>query len=119
VRVLCGLHGRGRRVLVLGDMLELGPDGPELHHAVGRDAAAGGVDVLVAVGELARAAAAGALEWGMPPARVLHVASAGEALDGLDSVLREGDTVLFKASRKVGLERVVEGLVERRGALAR
>jgi UDP-N-acetylmuramoyl-tripeptide--D-alanyl-D-alanine ligase len=114
VRFLSGLHGRGRRVMVLGDMLELGPDSPELHHAVGREAAAGRIDLLVLVGELVRATAAGALEGGMPDSRVVHLPSTGEAVREIDALLRQGDTVLLKASRRVGLERVVEHLAKRR-----
>ncbi|MBM3977682.1 MAG: UDP-N-acetylmuramoyl-tripeptide--D-alanyl-D-alanine ligase, partial [Planctomycetes bacterium] len=70
VRVLEGLHGYRRRVFVLGDMLELGPSSAELHHALGAEIASRSVDLLVLVGELARAAGAGALEAGLAPARV-------------------------------------------------
>ena len=116
VRVLGGLHGRGRRVLVLGDMLELGDSGPELHHAIGRDAAAGGVDLLVLVGELVKATAAGALEAGMPASRVVHLPSAESATQELETLLRDGDVVLLKASRRTGLDRVVERLKQLRGS---
>lgn len=119
VRFLSGLHGRGRRVLVLGDMLELGSDGPELHHAVGREVAAGSIDLLVLVGDLVRASAAGALEGGMKAERVVHWPSTEVALAELDALLRQGDTVLLKASRRVGLDRVVDHLKSRQGAGAR
>ena len=95
----------GRRVAVLGEMLELGPTSPVLHREVGRMAAAA-AEVVVAVGgpsagELARAAAG---------VEAHHAATAREALDLLRGLLRPGDVVLVKGSRAVGLETVVDGL---------
>ena len=110
VRVLSGLHGRGRRVLVLGDMLELGASAPELHFQVGREAAGSGVELLVLVGELTRATAAGALEAGMDAARVVHLDSMQQASDAIGELLRPGDVALFKGSRRMGLERLIERL---------
>jgi UDP-N-acetylmuramoyl-tripeptide--D-alanyl-D-alanine ligase len=114
VRVLCGLHGHARRVLVLGDMLELGARAPELHHAIGRDAAAAGVDLLVLVGDLTQATAAGALEGGLDPARVLHLGSVETALGELPALVREGDVVLVKGSHAMGLDRLVKALAASR-----
>jgi len=95
----------GRRVAVLGEMLELGREAGALHRAVGREAGER-ADIVVAVGgapaeELARAAAA---------AEVHHVATAAEALELVCRLLRPGDVVLVKGSRRVGLEVVVDGL---------
>jgi UDP-N-acetylmuramoyl-tripeptide--D-alanyl-D-alanine ligase len=94
-----------RRVAVLGDMLELGREaGPGLHREVGAYASMHGVDLLVTVGPLAAemAAAFGGEAHCVPDAQ-----AAGELLGGL---LREGDTVLVKGSRGVGLERVAQVL---------
>jgi UDP-N-acetylmuramoyl-tripeptide--D-alanyl-D-alanine ligase len=113
VRVLAGMHG-GRRVLVLGDMLELGELAPELHHAIGREAAECGLGLLVLVGELTRATAAGALEAGLDPARVVHLGDAASAAAELDDLLRPGDVVLLKGSRRVGLDRAADHLLARR-----
>jgi UDP-N-acetylmuramoyl-tripeptide--D-alanyl-D-alanine ligase len=115
VRFLSGLHGRGRRVMVLGDMLELGASSPELHHAVGREIAGSAIDLLVLVGEQVKATAAGALEAGMPSKRVVHVPSAEQAASEIDELLRQGDIVLLKASRRIGLDRVVDHLRNRQG----
>jgi UDP-N-acetylmuramoyl-tripeptide--D-alanyl-D-alanine ligase len=94
-----------RRLAVLGDMLELGPEaGPALHREVAEHASARGVEVLVTVGPLA-AEMAGAFAG--EAHRVPDAAAAGELLEGL---LREGDTVLVKGSRGVGLERVAQML---------
>ncbi|HTF90020.1 MAG TPA: UDP-N-acetylmuramoyl-tripeptide--D-alanyl-D-alanine ligase [Planctomycetota bacterium] len=112
LRVLAGLHGHKRRVVILGDMLELGPRAPELHHAMGRDAAEAGIDQLLLVGEMTRASAAGALEAGMPAARVQHLGGRDEALAAIDQLIRHGDVVLVKGSNAMGMDRVVRRLAE-------
>jgi UDP-N-acetylmuramoyl-tripeptide--D-alanyl-D-alanine ligase len=95
-----------RRLAVLGDMLELGREaGPPLHREVAEYASARGVDVLVTVGPLAAemVGAFGGEAYSVPGAE-----AAGELLERL---LREGDTLLVKGSRGVGLERVAQVLV--------
>jgi UDP-N-acetylmuramoyl-tripeptide--D-alanyl-D-alanine ligase len=99
---------RARRVAVLGDMLELGPQGPDLHREIGRHAAARGVDLLVAVGPLGREIAAG---FAGESATVPDARAAAGLVPGL---LQAGDTVLVKGSRGVGLEAVVAALSESR-----
>jgi UDP-N-acetylmuramoyl-tripeptide--D-alanyl-D-alanine ligase len=94
----------GRRVAVLGDMLELGPDEIGFHEQLGAYAGERGVDVLIAVGPLAAHMAAG---YGGE----LHaVADAAAAATLAGELVRPGDTVLVKASRGVGLEVVADGL---------
>lgn len=110
VRVLAGLHGHARRVLVLGDMLELGEFAAELHHEVGRHAAEAGVDLLLLVGELSRATAAGALEAGLASDRALHFESVDDALERVPGLVRDGDVVLVKGSRSTRLDRLVSRL---------
>ena len=93
-----------RRVAVLGDMLELGPQEREFHAQLGEQAAAAGVDVLVTVGPLAASIAdrfAGETH---------SVADAGEAAVVVPELLAPGDVVLVKASRGVGLELVCRAL---------
>jgi UDP-N-acetylmuramoyl-tripeptide--D-alanyl-D-alanine ligase len=90
-------------------MLELGEAGDDGHRVVG-EAAARTVDWLVVVGSGATAIAEGALASGMDPARVFRVRDAEAALDMLPARLRDGDVVLVKASRGIGLDRVVDGL---------
>jgi UDP-N-acetylmuramoyl-tripeptide--D-alanyl-D-alanine ligase len=99
--------GARRRVAVLGDMAELGPDASDYHRAVGAVAAAN-ADVVVAVGELAR----GYLGAGAAEER--RAATVEEAIAALDELLRPGDVVLVKASRSAGLERVAEALAAAR-----
>ncbi len=94
----------GRLLAVLGDMLELGPDAPEQHRAVGALAAELGVDALVAIGAHAHDLAAG---YG--PATML-APDRGIATDAAAAWLRPADVVLVKASRGLGLETVAEQL---------
>jgi UDP-N-acetylmuramoyl-tripeptide--D-alanyl-D-alanine ligase len=96
--------GASRRVAVLGDMLELGADAPRFHREIGEHATARGVELLVTVGPLA-----GAMRDGFEGA-AHSVADAGMAAELLGGLLREGDAVLVKGSRGVGLERIAEAL---------
>jgi UDP-N-acetylmuramoyl-tripeptide--D-alanyl-D-alanine ligase len=107
VRVLAGIHGHRRRVLVLGDMLELGDLAAESHHSIGRYSAESGLDLLLLVGDLTKATAAGALEGGLDASRILHFSSLEEALVEIPAMLSDGDLVLVKGSRRMGLERLV------------
>jgi UDP-N-acetylmuramoyl-tripeptide--D-alanyl-D-alanine ligase len=91
-----------RRVAVLGDMLELGPETPRLHREIGLYAGERGVDLLVTVGPLA---AEMRLEFA---GESYAVADAEAAAELLAPLLGGGDTVLVKGSRGVGLERVAQ-----------
>jgi UDP-N-acetylmuramoyl-tripeptide--D-alanyl-D-alanine ligase len=95
-----------RRVAVLGDMLELGPGAAELHREIGSRARAAGLDVLVTVGPLAAEMAAA---FG---GEALSLADARAAAARVPGLVRDGDAVLVKASRGVGLERVAAALRE-------
>ena len=99
-----------RRVAVLGDMLELGPQEREFHAQLGEQAAAAGVDVLVTVGPLAASIAD---RFG---GETHSVADAGEAAVVVPELLAPGDVVLVKASRGVGLELVCRALGAREDA---
>ncbi len=107
--LLAGL--RGRRVAVLGEMLELGEESDEAHRRVGR-AAAAVVDLLVVVGDGASGIAEGAIEAGLEPERVLLAGDRETARELLGPRLVAGDVVLVKASRGIELDRLVAGLRE-------
>jgi UDP-N-acetylmuramyl pentapeptide synthase len=94
----------GRRVALLGDMLELGPEAPRLHREIGEHARDRGVEVLVTAGPLAAEISDG---FGGGAQAAPTAAAAAELLAGL---LRPRDTVLVKGSRGVGLERAVASL---------
>jgi UDP-N-acetylmuramoyl-tripeptide--D-alanyl-D-alanine ligase len=98
----------GRRVAVLGDMLELGSLSIGAHESVGADVALS-ADALVAVGELAATIAASAERNGLHD--VHRAGDAGEALVRLRQLLRPGDTVLVKGSRALALDRLADTLV--------
>jgi len=98
--------GERRKVAVLGDMAELGPGAPAFHREVGAAAARAGVQVLVAVGPLARNYVQGAR--GVPLTRWAPTVEQG--LAALRSVLRPGDCVLVKGSRAMGLEVIAEAV---------
>jgi UDP-N-acetylmuramoyl-tripeptide--D-alanyl-D-alanine ligase len=105
--LLAGLPGR--HVAVLGEMLELGDAHDAGHQAVG-EAAAATAELLIVVGHGARGIVDGATAAGLDPARIHHVADDEDALEILRPRLREGDTVLVKASRGIGLDRLVDAL---------
>jgi UDP-N-acetylmuramoyl-tripeptide--D-alanyl-D-alanine ligase len=108
---LAGLSGT-RRIAVLGAMGELGPDGPAEHERLGRDAAAAGVDLIVAVGPDAVGIADGAAAAGHRAGEEsVHVPDRAAARELLSEVLRPGDVVLVKASRSYGLELLAADLL--------
>lgn len=107
LRVLA--QGSGRRLALLGDMLELGERTVELHEGVGRLAAELGVDMLVAVGSLGAHIAKAAKEAGLEKAFAL---SRDEAVELIKNELREGDTLLVKASRGMKLEQLIARITE-------
>jgi UDP-N-acetylmuramoyl-tripeptide--D-alanyl-D-alanine ligase len=98
--------GERRKVAVLGDMAELGPRAPAYHREVGAAAAAAGVEILVAVGPLAR----GYLEGGASIPVTRWAPDAEAVLDVLRDLLEPGDCVLVKGSRSVGLEAIADAL---------
>jgi len=93
----------GKRVLVLGNMAELGPTAPVLHREIG-DYARGRCDTLFAIGDLASEAAAAFGAAGKP------VADLDAARAALEPLLAPGVTVLVKGSRIMGLDRLVKTL---------
>jgi UDP-N-acetylmuramoyl-tripeptide--D-alanyl-D-alanine ligase len=107
LELLSGLPGR--RVAVLGEMLELGEGHEAGHRAVGA-AAAQVADLLVVVGRPAAGIAASAREQGLDPARVIEVADRDGALDAVVPRLGNGDVVLVKASRGAALDLLVDAL---------
>ena len=104
VRSLAQIAAR-RRVVVAGEMLELGPAGEAMHRECGRQMANCGIDVLLGVRGLAKAMVEGARQAGM---RAEFVNTPEEAGEWLKQEIKAGDAVLLKASRGVRLERALE-----------
>ena len=99
---LADLAGRpGRRVAVLADMKELGPDEARYHREIGEAAAAAGIDLLIGIGDLGAEYVAGAngLE-------AVHIGTVEEAVEQVPGLLADGDVVLLKGSRSMRLERI-------------
>jgi UDP-N-acetylmuramoyl-tripeptide--D-alanyl-D-alanine ligase len=99
---------RGRRIAVLGDMLELGSFSADAHEALGRDAARS-TDVLIGIGDLARTAVDAARAAGL--AEAYWAREPGEALVVLRRTQQEGDTILVKGSHSLALDRLADTLV--------
>ncbi len=103
-----------RRIVVAGEMLELGAESAEMHAACGRAVAAAGIDLLAGVRGDARALVDAARDAGMGD-RTLFLDTPEAAAEWLAGELRDGDVVLVKGSRGVATDRVVAALVERFG----
>jgi UDP-N-acetylmuramoyl-tripeptide--D-alanyl-D-alanine ligase len=101
---------KGKRIALLGDMLELGRYSAEEHARVGK-LAAERVDMLIAVGIRSRASRLAAIEAGMKEENVLAFDTAIEAARAIKEHVRENDIVLVKGSQSVRMERVVEELL--------
>lgn len=103
-------QGVNKRLLITGDMLELGTHAEAAHVELGRAAAEARVDGLLVVGEQAEMVIHGALAGGLRPSRLAQCDDLETLLTVLDCVLEPGDVVLVKGSRGMRMERVVEWL---------
>ena len=107
---LASLPAEGRRIAVLGDMLEMGSWTEAAHGEVGQNASDAGVEQLVVVGAYARFVARGAAESGLGANEIHQFDTAEEAASWLAPRLHPGDVVLVKGSRAVHMERVVDAI---------
>jgi UDP-N-acetylmuramoyl-tripeptide--D-alanyl-D-alanine ligase len=107
---LQALKAEGRRILVLGDMFELGEYSARLHRQVGRRAARAGVDVIWAVGEQSGEVARGAASIQRWTGELVRSPSTEEAMESTPVTPRPGDVVLVKGSRGMRLERLYRRL---------
>ena len=109
------LQADGRRVAVMGDMFELGEQEKEMHARVGKYAADKGVECIICTGKLARCIYEGARETAGerkdgPAAEIFYFEDRESLLEGINQILKPGDTILIKASHGMGFEKVVEQL---------
>jgi UDP-N-acetylmuramoyl-tripeptide--D-alanyl-D-alanine ligase len=101
----------GRLVAILGDMSELGSFSEEAHRTVLREASELGIEVILPVGEMMGGAAGEIISSGRNRSSVIHAFDSVEVLtENIRGILREGDTVLVKGSRSMGMDRVVGGI---------
>ena len=105
---------RGRRIAVLGDMKELGKDGPALHEALAAEIEANGIDIVFAAGPLMEN-----LVGKLSKAKVAaHVGSSAELIEAVCALVRPGDVVMVKGSLSMKMGLVVKALKEQYGAAA-
>ena len=109
--VLAGRKTNGRRIAVLGDMLELGPVGPDAHYHVGT-LAAKAADLVFAYGELSRSTVQGALDAGMTAFTARHFTDHASMAGALKEIAKPGDVLLFKGSHGMHMERVLELFIQ-------
>jgi UDP-N-acetylmuramoyl-tripeptide--D-alanyl-D-alanine ligase len=108
VRTISANRDDQRRIVVAGEMLELGETGAALHHEAGRQIAQFGIDLLIGVRGLAAEIIDGARAAGMNTEATIFCATPDEAADVLQREARAGDLILVKGSRGVKTEIVVE-----------
>lgn len=99
-----------RKVAILGDILEMGDFAPEAHYELGKDVVSSGVDMLVTAGINAARIAAGARDNGME--NVVSYNTTDDIVKDLSSILKDGDSVLVKASHGMHFENITNAIKE-------
>jgi UDP-N-acetylmuramoyl-tripeptide--D-alanyl-D-alanine ligase len=113
LRTIKDLREKGQGLVIgLGEMLELGVDTPRYHFDAGTRIAAMGARFLVVLGEHGHQVMEGAWKEGMVPAQTFHASDHGEMIEAIKANVMRGDIVFLKGSRRVALDRVVDGLKE-------
>ncbi|MEW5693204.1 MAG: UDP-N-acetylmuramoyl-tripeptide--D-alanyl-D-alanine ligase [Candidatus Hydrogenedentota bacterium] len=100
----------GRRVLILGDMLELGPQCIDLHIELGKEIDKEKIDLLITYGGLASFIIEGAIESGFDKSKIRAFKDKEECINYLKNVLKEGDNILVKGSRGMKMEEIIDGI---------
>jgi len=118
VTTICANKDCARKIVVAGEMLELGATAAQLHREAGRQIAKLGVDLLIGVRGLAREIVAGAREAEMSAESAIFFETPNEAADVLTREARAGDLILIKGSRGVKTEIVVERMKQARGQVS-
>ena len=98
----------GRKICVLGDMLELGENSPALHYAIGEKAAQAGVELVLACGALSENTCRGAMDAGT---QAQWFESREALIEALPTFIRPGDNILVKASNSMKFDAVTEALI--------
>lgn len=114
IEVLKSMPSSGRKVLIIGDMLELGDYTVEGHRKVGEKVAESNIEVLITIGEKAKEVINGALSKGMNKEQIYSFKDNEDAISKISSILAPNDVVLVKGSRMMKLEEVVDYLTEGR-----
>ena len=114
LETLVEVKGKGRAIAVLGDMLELGNFTMEAHQRIGQKVRELSIDFLFALGEEAPIVVESAIRHGFPMERARVVESHSESISLLRQMIQSGDWILVKGSRRMAMEKIVEGLTEGR-----
>jgi len=109
--VLKKIPSKGRKFVVLGDMLELGSYSTKAHFEVGEKVASLDPDYLVAVGENAKNIIEGARKQGMPLEKIFHFFQSDDAAKFLKNIIQSGDVILVKGSQRMRMEKIVKELM--------
>jgi UDP-N-acetylmuramoyl-tripeptide--D-alanyl-D-alanine ligase len=110
IRFIGNLHGFSRKVIVAGEMLELGAQAAELHQDCGREATSAGAGLVIGVQGMAQEFLEGARSSGLAADRLKFFADSAEAGGFLARMVKPGDVILIKGSRGVKLEQVLNAL---------
>ena len=101
-----------RKIIVLGDMLELGPDSEKLHKQAGEMISkTEGIDYLITLGEKAKYIFEEALKNNFPKDKALHFLDKNKIIEFLLEIIKENDVVLVKGSRGMEMEKIVEKII--------
>lgn len=106
LRTLGGIKTKGRRIAVLGDMLELGKHSIDAHKEIGKIASQS-ADMLVTVGIRAKQISESAFTYGIKQDNIKHFDTSKEAGEYLKGIIGEGDVILFKASQGIRMEKAI------------
>jgi UDP-N-acetylmuramoyl-tripeptide--D-alanyl-D-alanine ligase len=110
MEVLSGTPSFTRRILIAGEMLELGSASDRLHSECGAYAASRGLDMVIGIQGAAREIVRSAVKSGMSESQARFFSDAGTAADFVKGLLRSGDLLLVKGSRNVHTEKIVQSL---------
>lgn len=105
--------GEGRRVAILGDMFELGADSDAMHGEVGVYAVKKAVDVILCIGEKSRYMYEAARKAKKEEQEIYYFPTREKLLEKLPGLIKEGDTILVKASHGMGFDKVIEVLKDK------
>jgi UDP-N-acetylmuramoyl-tripeptide--D-alanyl-D-alanine ligase len=114
LEILSEMKGKGRGIAVLGDMLELGEYSVEAHQLIGKRVGELSIDFLLALGQEAPVLIESAMRHGLDSEKAKIAENHTEAVSILRKMVRDGDWILVKGSRRMGMEKIVEGLMERK-----
>lgn len=118
IKTLTLLEKKGKTVVVLGDMRELGEISEASHRCIGRSVRDASIDYLVTLGDMGKWIYEGALEAGMPADRCLWYSDRAAAMKELSDLLQPGDVLLIKASRLMKFEEIVDFVMNRSSNLS-